>query len=120
MRVLAFVIIMAAGTVNISCDQLNKKDMKHMTSRIEHTAAYACPMHPEVTGHKGDKCPKCGMALEKVNTEGSISMMLETTPNTIEAGQEAELAFTPKDKSDSTVVVELQETHEKSIHVKIG
>ncbi|RTY89848.1 DUF3347 domain-containing protein [Flavobacterium sp. GT3R68] len=24
---------------------------------------YACPMHPEVTGHKGDKCPKCGMEL---------------------------------------------------------
>lgn len=26
---------------------------------------YACPMHPEVTGHKGDKCPKCGMKLTK-------------------------------------------------------
>ena len=24
---------------------------------------YACPMHPEVTGAKGEKCPKCGMAL---------------------------------------------------------
>lgn len=26
-------------------------------------ATYACPMHPEVTGKEGDKCPKCGMAL---------------------------------------------------------
>lgn len=26
-------------------------------------ATYACPMHPEVTGKQGDKCPKCGMAL---------------------------------------------------------
>ena len=26
---------------------------------------YVCPMHPEVTSTKaGDKCPKCGMALE--------------------------------------------------------
>src|SRR5688572_10929886 len=25
---------------------------------------YACPMHPEVTGKEGDKCPKCGMMLE--------------------------------------------------------
>ncbi|MEO7990401.1 MAG: heavy metal-binding domain-containing protein [Chryseolinea sp.] len=27
---------------------------------------YACSMHPEVTGKKGDKCSKCGMALEAV------------------------------------------------------
>lgn len=27
--------------------------------------AYACPMHPEVTGNKGDSCPKCGMDLEE-------------------------------------------------------
>jgi hypothetical protein len=24
---------------------------------------YTCPMHPEVVGQKGEKCPKCGMAL---------------------------------------------------------
>ena len=27
---------------------------------------YACPMHPEITGKKGDKCSKCGMPLELV------------------------------------------------------
>lgn len=27
---------------------------------------YACPMHPEYTGKKGDECPKCKMPLEKV------------------------------------------------------
>jgi len=26
---------------------------------------YACPMHPEVTGKKGEKCTKCGMELTK-------------------------------------------------------
>ena len=26
-------------------------------------ALYTCPTHPEVTGHKAGKCPKCGMAL---------------------------------------------------------
>lgn len=26
---------------------------------------YACPMHPEVTGKKGDTCSKCGMELTK-------------------------------------------------------
>lgn len=29
-------------------------------------ATYACPMHPEVIGKEGDKCPKCGMKLVKV------------------------------------------------------
>jgi hypothetical protein len=117
MRVFAFVITIVAGMVNISCDQLNKKDMKHMTSHTEHNNEYACPMHPEVAGHKGDKCPKCGMSLEKINAEGNISMKLVTNPDRIEAGKEVELALTPRDESDSTVVVELQETHEKLIHV---
>jgi hypothetical protein len=109
---------MVVGMVNISCDQLNKKDMKHMTSHTEHSSEYACPMHPEVTGHRGDKCPKCGMSLELINTtEGNISMKLATNPNRIEAGNKVELSFTPKDKSESSVIVELQETHEKLIHV---
>jgi hypothetical protein len=57
------------------------------------------------------------MSLEKVNAEGNISMKLVTNPSRIDAGKEVELAFTPKDNSDSTVAVELQETHEKLIHV---
>ena len=30
---------------------------------------YACPMHPEIKGAKGDKCSKCGMDLTKVNED---------------------------------------------------
>lgn len=29
-------------------------------------SAYACPMHPEITGKKGDNCSICGMPLEPV------------------------------------------------------
>ena len=32
----------------------------------EVVSLYACPMHPEVTGAKDSKCPKCGMALTEV------------------------------------------------------
>ncbi|WP_055151997.1 heavy metal-binding domain-containing protein [Jiulongibacter sediminis] len=32
-------------------------------------ATYACPMHPEITGVKGDKCSICNMDLEEVETE---------------------------------------------------
>ncbi|WP_258405227.1 heavy metal-binding domain-containing protein [Shewanella mesophila] len=42
------------------CDNCPKhQQAQHMN------AAYDCPMHPEVTGKKGDTCPKCGMNLEK-------------------------------------------------------
>ncbi|MFM9825978.1 heavy metal-binding domain-containing protein [Flavobacterium sp.] len=30
---------------------------------------YACPMHPEITGMKGDNCSKCGMALTERKTD---------------------------------------------------
>lgn len=33
------------------------------TEAIEADDDYTCPMHPEVTGKQGDKCPKCGMDL---------------------------------------------------------
>lgn len=39
----------------------------HDEMKMDSTAmAYACPMHPDVTGKEGDKCSKCGMKLEAV------------------------------------------------------
>lgn len=40
----------------------------HKTEQAEEIA-FACPMHPEVTGKEGDTCSKCGMALEKPEAE---------------------------------------------------
>lgn len=34
------------------------------TDTTKHVHVFACPMHPEVTGKEGEKCPKCSMALE--------------------------------------------------------
>ena len=60
--------------------------MTHNNSRMMHTDStgmhgdlqmmdaeklYSCPMHPEVQGKKGAKCPKCGMALELTQTTPS-------------------------------------------------
>lgn len=37
------------------------------STKMDHAAmAYACPMHPEVTGKEGDTCSKCNMKLEPV------------------------------------------------------
>jgi hypothetical protein len=38
-------------------------------------AKYACPMHPEETGKKGDVCSKCNMALEEVKDGADTTEM---------------------------------------------
>ena len=37
----------------------------HDMDKSEMSSNYACPMHPEITGEKGDKCSKYGMKLDK-------------------------------------------------------
>lgn len=43
--------------------EMDSTEMHNMDST---QITYACPMHPEVTGKKGDKCSKCSMKLEPV------------------------------------------------------
>jgi FtsP/CotA-like multicopper oxidase with cupredoxin domain len=40
--------------------------MKLLAQAADETA-YLCPMHPEVTGERPDRCPKCGMKLVPAN-----------------------------------------------------
>lgn len=40
-----------------------KAEVKEVKTDTTNIHVFACPMHPEVTGKEGDKCPKCGMAL---------------------------------------------------------
>lgn len=61
---------------------------------------YACPMHPEVTGKKGDKCSKCGMEL---------TMPLDSRGNPIPPGfikdtSKPTSAVTPSDFSIKEIV----------------
>ncbi len=40
----------------------NKKETKE--DKVDKTAIYTCPMHPEIKQQGAGSCPKCGMALE--------------------------------------------------------
>lgn len=42
------------------------------TATVAPEAVYCCPMHPEVTGKSGDKCPKCKMNLEEKKTPEAV------------------------------------------------
>lgn len=74
-----------------ACNNVENKKNKDMTTH-EHTdkeSVYACPMHPEVTGKQGEKCPKCGMDLKAVNPENAVAyeVQLSTSPQNVEAGK---------------------------------
>lgn len=48
----------------VSCNQKNKETVASDPKTIQtDSQLYACSMHPEITGKKGDTCSKCGMEL---------------------------------------------------------
>ncbi|MCI0750267.1 MAG: hypothetical protein L0Y35_00350 [Flammeovirgaceae bacterium] len=80
---------------------------------------YACPMHPEVTGKKGDECPQCGMKLElvdKAKSSNEYFMAFKAEP-AVEAGKPSMLSFTPSIKGNETEMVPLDVQHDKKMHL---
>lgn len=76
---------------------------------------YTCPMHPEVRGNKGDKCPKCGMNL--VATDGGTSTEHEVDlqgAEDIKERQQVELSFRYLTKGEP---MPLELSHEKKVHL---
>lgn len=119
----------ALGAVTLSAACTNSNGAKtyaghehHKHSGSDHAGehTYACPMHPEVTGKKGDNCPKCNMELEHIeNAENSkgFFMQFSTSPATVNAKQEVSLSFIPKVKDNPQEEVALEIEHEKKIHL---
>jgi hypothetical protein len=79
-----FVTLFAASLVSVSCSSKKAEQSEgtgHQHSEDDSTSreetmpmdstqtAYACPMHPDITGKESDKCSKCGMKLEAKASE---------------------------------------------------
>lgn len=63
MKALILTAILAVSLL-VSCNTKTKETENNTTeASANSTELFACPMHPEVTGKKGDKCSKCGMEL---------------------------------------------------------
>lgn len=84
--------------------------------QTDHKNVYTCPMHPEVTGQQGDRCPKCGMDLKAAHHENSneSQVQLSTFPQTMKAGEPIQLIFAIKEKDQN---VPLEISHEMKIHL---
>lgn len=71
--VLATAFFLFAGTTAVltSCgSDENTETHEHMEDMdgMKDEAVYACPMHHNITGKKGDKCSICGMELTNTET----------------------------------------------------
>ncbi len=83
-NVILAVLVMAF--LFVACNSNTDKSTESKTEK-ESTPTeqmYACSMHPEVTGKKGDKCPKCGMELsEPVKMDGSSTETPDSSSTTM-------------------------------------
>jgi len=75
---------LAACKNNSSQNETKTQDSGQPVSGMQ--TMYACPMHPEITGQKGDKCSKCGMELTEVKSMNHSSTTSSTTTNNQAAG----------------------------------
>ncbi len=93
-----------------------------MADSPAHGQNYTCPMHPEVIGKEGDKCPKCGMSLEPMTPSTApevarVAMDFKTSPAALKPKEDVTLSFTPKRQDSPDDKVDLELEHTKKIHL---
>jgi hypothetical protein len=89
-------IFLSAIIMAVTLSACNQKNKQTEETKIGKAATssdlYACSMHPEVTGKKGEACSKCGMELTE-----PVSQNAKTTPTTvIETKSETTVVMTPQ------------------------
>jgi hypothetical protein len=124
MRKLILPILAATlAVVAASCGNDNPKGDTEQANMHNGDHIWSCPMHPDVTGKEGDKCPKCGMALEHTDkaetSNAEYFMQFNAGSTSPAAGQQVSLTFVPKIKGRESEAVALDVEHEKKIHLII-
>ena len=70
--IMAFLFSSCSGTSKTN----EVKTVETTTASSDTVSTYACSMHPEIMGKKGDKCSECSMELTEVikTTGGSTKV----------------------------------------------
>lgn len=110
-------------SINLMTACGNKKAVKNNSLQTDnHEHIFSCPMHPEVRGKEGDKCPKCNMLLEHTDIPEngkSYFMKLVSNPAEAESQKPVVLSFTPTEKGNEGTQVPLDIEMEKKLHLII-
>ena len=84
-------------------------------------ATFWCPMHPDVRGRGGDKCPQCGMALVRTAPADTrpYTLDLEIVPQTLRPLQPGRVRFFVRDPRTGAIVRRFSLVHERVFHLFI-
>jgi hypothetical protein len=80
---------------------------------------YFCPMHPDVRGKAGDKCPLCGMTMVRATAVDYAAYVLEveTVPRVVRPQQKARVRFFVRDPRSLATVKRFDLVHERVFHL---
>ena len=98
-------VFLSSIIMALTMSACNQKVKQVEETKVEKTVAstdlYACSMHPEVKGKKGDKCSKCGMELTVPVDEATT-----ITPNTtVETKTESTVTTTSQSSFSTNEIV---------------
>lgn len=82
-------------------------------------AVYACPMHPDVTAAAPGTCPRCGMALARMDPFDAreYDVEAETVPAAVRPGRPFRLRLTVREPRSHAVVRDFATVHDKRFHL---
>ena len=103
-----FCLIVAVSASNSFAQKAKGKAKKEVVSSV-----YACSMHPNMTGKKGDKCSTCGMALvpKKVEAKKEVASAAYICPMKCEGSASKKPGNCPKCGMKLVAVTEKEEGH---------
>lgn len=108
-KFLVTLILMIAFSSSISLGQKAKGKAKKEVASV----VYACPMHPNMMGKKGDKCPTCGMLLvpKKAEAKKEVAAAAYICPMKCEGSASNKPGDCPKCGMKLVAVTEKKESH---------
>ena len=105
-----------------ACNNVGANKDKTLSMSTEqhtnHEKTYACPMHSEITGVKGDKCTKCGMDLQPIKNDevSSLQVNVSSKQEVVEVGKSTDFLISITNEGK---IVSLEEQHEMKMHLLV-